>query len=86
MSEIHSFDVFDTCLVRNVAAPSEVFFNLGLQVGEKAKISDPRHFAEDFATWRMEAEARAFKNTSRVEVTLEEIWIQLHPMLPLHLR
>lgn len=77
-----SFDVFDTCLVRKVIAPSEVFRLLGRQIAILLSESDVDGFANDFIAWRLEAGNRAIQRSSHEEVRLEEVWTALRPMLP----
>ena len=77
-----SFDVFETCLLRDVLVPSEIF----RRVGERIRAADDgaRHFSpEDFAQWRAQAEIRARERIAHEDVTLDEIWEELCPMLAL---
>jgi FMN phosphatase YigB (HAD superfamily) len=75
-----SFDVFDTCLVRAVAAPSEVFRQLGRAVAHHLRTEAPEEFARQFIEWRTEAERRARTRSLREEITLAEIWQELVPL------
>ncbi len=77
-----SFDVFDTCLVRKVVVPSEVFRLLGRQIADLLGVRDIAGFANDFVAWRLEAYNRAVQRSAFEEVKLEEVWAALRPMLP----
>jgi len=77
-----SFDVFDTCLIRKVVAPSEVFRLLGRQLAILLGERDVEGFANDFIAWRLEAYNRAIQRSTHEEVRLEEVWTALRPMLP----
>ena len=79
---IMSFDVFDTCLVRSTAFPSDVFREMALNLRESLEPLIGSEFVEDFSCARINAEARALRSTSLEEVTLDEIWHQLGTMVP----
>ena len=55
MATVHSFDVFDTSLIRKVAAPTDVFRLLASTIAQKAGISVQNDFAEDFVSARVRA-------------------------------
>jgi predicted HAD superfamily hydrolase len=76
------FDVFDTCLVRSTAFPSDVFREMALNLRESLEPLLGSEFVEDFSSARINAEARALRSTSLEEVTLDEIWHQLPKMIP----
>jgi hypothetical protein len=59
---ISSFDVFDTCLTRRVAIPSEVFDRIAVQ----------HHLGRAFRFSRQEAEREACSRHG--EATLDEIY------------
>lgn len=73
-----SFDVFDSALVRDVLAPSDVFPRIGKRL---LRDCGARLSASEFGRLRVLAETRARQATSHEDVTLEEIWRQLAPML-----
>jgi FMN phosphatase YigB (HAD superfamily) len=79
---IISFDVFDTCLVRSTAFPSDVFQQIALDLRGSLEPLLGSEFVEHFSAARINAEARAFRTTSLEEVTLDEIWHQLAEMIP----
>lgn len=74
MRKYHSFDVFDTCLVRTCGRPDIVFDILAHQVlGSDASIEQ----RVDFAYERKQAESRArktFCNPECEDITLEQIY------------
>ena len=80
MAMVHSFDVFDTSLIRKVAAPTDVFRLLASTIAQKAGISVQNDFAEDFVSARVRAEQQAKLNCE--ETTIEKIWIKLREMMP----
>lgn len=81
--KVASFDVFDTCLVRRVAAPTGVFRRVGLRLAEAVDADDS--LADRFVAWRCEAEVRARRQSSREDVTLETIWSCLRSLAGLEL-
>ena len=78
MHRIASFDVFDTCLIRTRAFPSDVFYDIAMELKQAARLCFGNTFAEDFRAARFNAEVAAFKSLdTSEEVTLDEIWRQL---------
>ena len=69
----HSFDVFDTALVRTFARPSDLFAELG-------RTWDPAS-PKRWMRRRVEAERVARRRSPREEVTLEEIYDRLAPAM-----
>jgi FMN phosphatase YigB (HAD superfamily) len=80
MARVHSFDVFDTSLIRKVAAPTDVFRLLGTRIGQKAGIPDQKTFTEDFVSARVRAEEQAKLHCE--ETTIEKIWVILREIVP----
>jgi hypothetical protein len=82
LAELPSFDVFDTCLVRRYAFPTDVF----LAVAEEFRSALAPSFGADyrvaFRDARVEAEERAVRAAEGEDVTLHEIWMVLTSMLP----
>ena len=74
MNTVYSFDVFDTCLTRNFAAPSDLFLELGHRILLKMPDLLQRFDAEALWAARMEAEQCARRASPHEEVTLSEIW------------
>lgn len=75
-----SFDVFETCLLRDVLVPSEIFRRVAERIARADEAA--RHLSpEDFVQWRSQAEVRARERTAREDVTLDEIWEELCAML-----
>ena len=80
MVKVHSFDVFDTALIRKIATPPDVFRLLGGLIARKASIANESNFVEEFLTARIQAEQKARLNCE--ETTLDEIWANLREMVP----
>lgn len=74
MSQIASFDVFDTCLTRTFANPRDLFLELGARLFEAL---EPGASAEEFQRVRMRAEKNARKRCIGKEVTFAEIYMEL---------
>ena len=68
---VHSFDVFDTSLIRKVAAPTDIFRVLGEVVARSIRITNQSEFIEDFVSARILAERNA--RLSLEETTLDQI-------------
>ncbi|GAB1545549.1 hypothetical protein NUACC21_82250 [Scytonema sp. NUACC21] len=71
---VHSFDVFDTSIVRIWAKPTHLFWELGNQLQKENLI---QMLPESWSEIRMEAERTARETGRYFEVTLEEIYNQL---------
>jgi predicted HAD superfamily hydrolase len=74
LKTIYSFDVFDTCLTRRTTVPSSVFYGAAEKVFTRLGISSDRSILEDFVAARIGSERSARRQTSREDVTLDEIW------------
>ncbi len=74
MKTVHSFDVFDTCLTRKFAAPSDLFLELGYRLLRRLPVLAERFDAQALWAARMEAERFARRSSPLEEVTLDEIW------------
>ncbi len=79
--EVISFDIFDTLLLRTVAAPEDVF----IEVGKRMQRLFPDRYPfppEAFAGMRREADARARKAAWELrraeEITLDDIYHEFH--------
>jgi FMN phosphatase YigB (HAD superfamily) len=71
----HSFDVFDTCLVRTVARPADLFYLPAQKVpGEIARRPRTPEEIIDLARLRLEAEAAARRAIARPDITLADIY------------
>lgn len=79
MIRAESFDVFDTVLVRDVLAPSDVFPRIGERLVSATLRADVS--ADDFGRLRASAETVARQASPHEDITLEEIWRQLVVML-----
>ena len=82
MTTIFSFDVFDTVLLRRIAAPSDIFRLVGKRIANEAAAKDQTHFTEHFVSARIVAEQKARALSATEDCTLDEIWIALRSMLP----
>lgn len=73
---VYSFDVYDTCLVRVFASPSDLFFDLAKRVFSRGGCNWGMLDVERFVRGRKEAErkARRISLTEKEDVTLEEIY------------
>ena len=77
---VHSFDVFDTSLLRRVAAPSDVFRLIGRRIAREIRVVLQDQFVEDFLFARLSAERDALLHCE--ECTIDQIWTILHEKLP----
>ena len=79
---ICSFDIFDTCLVRGVLHPHDVFYFMGVQLSQFPDLQglDPTAFVK----LRVHAERSARENSPAGEVTLEQIWNTLQANSIIH--
>ena len=77
MVRICSFDVFDTCLARRVASPSDVFRDVAQKVFNERGIAVSRHGVEDFVAARIVAERSARQQNLLEDIGLDEIWKNL---------
>lgn len=77
---LHSFDIFETTLLRKSLAPSGVFLklyeNLKLQGHQLGSIS-----SNDFLAARINAERKVREETFSEEINLEEIWLKLSELV-----
>jgi FMN phosphatase YigB (HAD superfamily) len=78
--KVHSFDVFDTSLIRKTATPPDAFRLLAHLIAKKVNLPNESKFVEDFLTARIQAEQRARSNFN--ETILDAIWTDLRQMLP----
>jgi len=78
MTQVASFDVFDTVLTRAVGLPSTVFLLLGRRLTNMSLIQCT---PEAFARARIEAELRAYKNVADGKVMLKQIYSELKTAL-----
>ena len=81
MRTVHSFDVFDTCLLRSCAFPSDVFCEMVASLNGKLTLPLTGNNGEDFRSARIQAEVAARLKTATEEVTLSAIWRELAAVL-----
>ena len=74
---IYSFDVFDTCVVRTCAKPSDLFYLLAEQLLAESGRPYGREEVGELALARIGAEGRAHKKTDKNEITLCDIYAEL---------
>lgn len=74
MNRIASFDVFDTCLTRRMADPSDVFYEVARRVIRSLGGKTERSLLEEIVAARICAEQLARTKAGSEETTLEEIW------------
>jgi predicted HAD superfamily hydrolase len=77
MRTVRSFDVFDTCLIRKMALPSDIFYEVAQKVLTMLAIAPVSPYVEDFVAARVNAERIAREHSGREDVTLDEIWRNL---------
>ena len=77
-----SFDIFDTCLVRRQAFPSDLFLDLAERLQEPLLKELGADFREVFREARVEAERAALNRCGHEEATLQEIWEELVKLVP----
>jgi predicted HAD superfamily hydrolase len=71
MTKVHSFDIFDTCLIRKCGDARNVFDILAYEIlGDDS----PESVRMDFANIRIEAEANARNNQKQEDITLTDIY------------
>lgn len=71
---IASFDVFDTCLTRDVAVPTDVFYELGRRVLARLKLPVTDSAVEDFVAARCQAYEAVRTQGGAEDVLLPKIW------------
>jgi len=81
-AQCHSFDVFDTCLVRDLAVPSDLFFALAEDLAAELEPLLGPGYRHIFFSSRKQAQAEARRASTAEDVTLAEIWQVLAGMLP----
>jgi predicted HAD superfamily hydrolase len=85
--QIHSFDVFDTCITRTFAHPRDLFYALGRHVAPGGLDAKALHrFASQFQRRRIQAEKAAYRRASRLEgVSIAGIYSHFRPLPGLQL-
>ncbi len=74
---IYSFDVFDTCVVRTCAKPSDLFYLLAEDLLAESGRPYGREEVGELALERINAEGRAHRKTDKNEITLGDIYAEL---------
>ncbi len=70
----YSFDVFDTCIVRTCARPTDLFYLLAEELLQKSGQPYGREEVGELAALRVAAEKRAHKTVQAEEITLADIY------------
>lgn len=78
VTKIYSFDVFETCIVRVWAKPSDLFWELGEQLRQEKLIEIS---ADSWQQMRIKAESAARDASKTGEVSVEQIYQQLARLL-----
>ncbi|GAX44192.1 hypothetical protein NIES4075_52090 [Tolypothrix sp. NIES-4075] len=78
VTKIYSFDVFETCLVRVWAKPTDLFWELGEQLRQQ-KLTEIS--ADSWQQMRIKAETAAREISKTGEVSVEQIYQQLARLL-----
>jgi FMN phosphatase YigB (HAD superfamily) len=79
---IYSFDVFDTCIVRTFARPTDLFYRLADELLAQAGCPYGREEVSELALARVAAEKRAHKNARAPEITLDDIYAEMGELEP----
>lgn len=74
---IYSFDVFDTCIVRTFARPTDLFYLLADDLLAKTGAAYGREEVSELALARVAAEKAAHKNAREPEITLADIYAEM---------
>ena len=74
MGKIASIDVFDTCLTRDVAVPTDLFYEVGKDILPRFGIETTEESLEDFVAARSYAYEAARSAHGLEDVILSQIW------------
>ncbi|HEX3716445.1 MAG TPA: hypothetical protein VH595_00625 [Verrucomicrobiae bacterium] len=85
MTKVRSYDVFDTCLTRRFARPTDLFHELWNRMAKAGLNHGISLDGPGFQAARVEAERRARLRCPREEVTLLEVWQELANMTSISL-
>jgi hypothetical protein len=78
---IASFDVFDTCLTRRVAMPTDIFLECSHTMSELVGRHPTLAFEEEFRWARDRGEQLARQESPYEDVTLSEVWEKTRQLL-----
>lgn len=79
--QIHSFDIFDTCLARRVAVPSDAFYLAARCLAASRKVAPSAEFIDEVVWARIRGEQTARAREASGETTLERIWRETEALL-----
>ena len=73
--QVYSFDIFDTCLVRNVARPKDLFYKLYSQLSLYSRKDNCHEISSELAYYRMYSEAIGRSNhRDREDILIHEFY------------
>lgn len=84
--DLHTYDIFDTLIRRNTLMPESVFFQVQRDMKYRSNLDFPKYLVERYPKIRhdVEIDLRDIykktlyeRNTDKIEVTLEEIFVRL---------
>ena len=76
---VYSFDVFDTCIVRTWARPTDLFYFLAETLLQGTGQPYGREEVGELAALRVAAERQAHRKTTKQDINLEDIYSELEP-------
>ncbi len=74
-NQVYSFDVYDTCIIRNLARPIDLFYNLGFKIYAQKELVNNHEKLVEIAKFRINAEqkGRSFW-PNREDITIEKFY------------
>ena len=74
-NQVYSFDVYDTCIIRNLARPIDLFYNLAFKIYAQKELVNNHEKLVEIAKFRINAEqkGRSFW-PSREDITIEKFY------------
>lgn len=82
MHQMWSFDIFDTCLARRYAFPTDLFLDLAQRLQDQLHPLLGDDYQDVFREARVESERLALVRCGKEETTLDEIWKELILLIP----
>ncbi|MFI3685957.1 CDP-glycerol glycerophosphotransferase family protein [Vagococcus fluvialis] len=86
LQELHSFDIFDTLIDRDVTRPDGIFYKIQDLLKDEKELSFPKYIKDEYIRVRTQAEnavrfnkrrTQVERGTDQIEVSLEEIIEQI---------
>ncbi|MBR8826550.1 MAG: hypothetical protein DSM107014_01370 [Gomphosphaeria aponina SAG 52.96 = DSM 107014] len=79
MKKIYSFDIFETCIIRTVAQPTDLFYLLFSQILKTQKITSTPELLDELVKQRINCEIQARQHYNNQEdITIKEIYEFFH--------